>query len=240
MPSIPRVNTFVVTLPTYVGEGNLGAPVVSTPSVPAGSLTIAIPDNSLDFYTMGLTLAGVASSVVSLATSIQTIFDPTGGLRVKDALDPYQYEVVTQALTAAGLPTPAAPPVEVTTPNPLGGVMAASGALAGLAAAAASLSGTQVASSFLSGTVATGIVAGASSPPLTGFPDYSVPLTLINSSLGVISTAISQIATIINTSTDIPSRALVMKSVLSAFAGALNTQAITTAGRTPPVPPTGL
>lgn len=229
--SPPRINTFVITLPPYNGPDG-----VSTPSIPTGTITLAIPDNSIDFYTMGVTLAGVASSVVSLASTIQTIFDPTGGLRVKDALDPYQFAIVTQALTASGLPTPAAPPIEVTTPNPLGGALAGTGVLAGLAATAASLSGTAVASAFVPGTVATGIVA----PTVTGFPDYAAPLTVVNASLGVISTAIGQIATIINTSTDVPSRALVLKSVLSAFAGALNTQAITTAGRVPPTPPTGL
>ncbi len=240
MATIPRVNTFVITLPTYTGVGNLGAPVTSLPNIPGGTLTIAIPDNALEFYAIGLTLAGIASSVVSLATSIQTIFEPTGGLRVKDALDPYQYQIVTQALTASGIPTPAAPPTEVTTPNPLGGAMSAAGALAGLAGAASSLTGTSFVSAFIPGTVTTGIVTEVGDTPLTGFPDYSPALTLINASLGVISTAIGQVATIVNASVDVPSRALVLKSVLGAFAGALNSQAITTAGRVPPVPPVGL
>lgn len=235
--TIPRINTFTITFPPYIGEGNLGAPVASEPTVPTGTFTIAIPDNSLDLYAIGINLAGLAASSVSLATAIQTIFDPTGGLRIKDSLDPYQYAIVTQALTAAGIPSPAAPPVDVTTPNPLGGTMAATGSLAGLAAAAAALTGTQAASLFMPGTVAAGGVVAA---PVTGFPDYAGPLLVINSSLSVISTAVGSIATIITASTDVPSRALIMKSVLSVFSSALNTQAITTAGRVPPTPPAGL
>lgn len=237
MPSIKRINTFTITFPPYLGTGNLGAPVNSNPTVPTGSFTLAIPDNSVDFYAIGVNLAGIASSVVALATAIQTIYEPTGGIRVKDMLDPYQYQVVTQALTASGIPTPGQPPSEIITANPLGGAMAAAGQLAGLAGSAAALAGTQAIDAFMAGTIGTGPIVAL---PLTGFPDYNAPLTVINSSLGVISTAIGSIASMVTASVDVPSRALVLKSVMSLFSSALNTQSIATAGRVPPVPPAGL
>lgn len=237
MPAIPRINTFTITFPPYTGVGNLGAPVVSAPtSIPTGTITLAIPDNSLQFYAMGINLAGVASSLVAVTTALQTFIDPTGGVRVKDALDPYQYQVVTQALSATGIPSPGAPPVDVITPNPLGGAMAASGAIAGAAATAAALGSTAAVENFLSGTLGLGAVLGAG----TGFPDYDAPMTVVNSSLGVINSCMTTIATLITMSVDVPSRALVLKSVMSVFSAALNTQAITAAGRVPPPPPVGI
>jgi hypothetical protein len=202
--------------------------------VPTAAFTLAIPDNSLELYATGTLLAGIASSAVSLATSLQTVIEPTGGLRVKDLLDPYQYQVVSQALVANAQPVPAGTPVSVITANPLGGAMAVTGTLTGLAAgaaAAASAAGL-AATSFLSGSIAagSGVIVG------NGFPDYFAPLTVINSALGVIGTAMGTMATLVNASVDVPSRSLALKSVLGIFQVALNSQAAGIAGRVAPTP----
>ena len=236
MPGIPRPQTFTITFPPYTGIGNLGAPVLSNATIPTATLTTAVPDNSLQFYAMGINLAGIASSLVAVTSALQTIIDPTGGLRVKDQLDPYQYQVVTQALTATGNPTPGAPPVEVITPNPLGGTMVGAGAIAGAAATAAALGSTAAVDNFLTGTLGLGAAVATG----TGFPDYDAPMTVVNSSLGVINSCMTVIATLITASVDVPSRALVLKSVMSVFSAALNSQAITAAGRVPPTPPVGI
>lgn len=230
-PSVPRPNTFTINFPPYTTSTG-----PATPTIPTAVLTTAVPDNSLQFFAVGMNLAGIAAAMVGITTALQTVISPTGGLRVKDQLDPYQYQVVTQALTATGIPSPGAPPTEVITPNPLGGAMSATGVAAGLAAAATALGATSFVEKFMPGTVATGSAVAAG----TGFPDYEAPLTLINSSLGVINTCLTEVNTLITASVDVPSRALVLKSVMSSFTAALNTQSIAAAGRVPPTPPVGI
>jgi hypothetical protein len=231
MPAIPRPQSVTITFPPYTTPSGVGTPTIAT-----GSFTLAIPDNSLQFYAMAINFAGIASSLVAVTSALQTVIDPTGGIRVKDNLDPYQYQVVTQALTAAGIPSPGAPPVDVITPNPLGGAMAGTGAIAGAAATAAALGSTAAVENFLSGTIGIGPIVAVG----TGFPDYDAPMTVVNSSLGVINTCMTTIATLVTLSVDVPSRALVLKSVMSVFSAALNTQSITAAGRVPPTPPVGI
>ena len=238
MPTIARLNQLNVTFPPYTVSGVQSGPGVATgtATIPGASFTLAIPDNSLELYGTGAALAGIATSIVSLATAMQTVIEPTGGVRVKDLLDPYQYQVVSQALVANAQPIPAGTPIEVVTPNPLGGAMAVSGTLVGLAAGAAALASTAglSATSFLTGSLAapaaTAVLVG------NGFPDYFAPLTVINSSLGVIGTALGTMATLLNASVDVPSRSLALRSVLGIFQVALNQQAAGIAGRVAPTP----
>jgi hypothetical protein len=239
MPTIPRINQVTIAFPPYnltgVMPGGATIPGGGISSVPGASFTLAIPDNSLELYATGAALAGIASSIVSLATALQTVIEPTGGVRVKDLLDPYQYQVVSQALVANAQPVPAGTPVSVITANPLGGAMAVTGTLAGLAAGAAAVASTAglAATSFLGGSIGT--------PPTVvlvgnGFPDYFAPLVVINSALGVIGTALGTMATLVNASVDVPSRSLALKSVLGIFQVALNQQAAGIAGRVAPTP----
>ena len=230
-PTVPRPNTFTINFPPYTTSSG-----PATPTIPTAVLTTSVPDNSLQFYAVAINLAGIASSIVAITTAMQTFMDPMGGLRVKDQLDPYQYQVVTQSLAATGTPSPGTPPVDVITPNPLGGAMAATGAVTGLAAAATALGSTAFIEKFLPGTLATGSAIAAG----TGFPDYEGPLAIMNSALGVINTCASIMGTLITASVDVPSRALVLKSVMSAFGAALNTQSIAAAGRVPPTPPVSI
>ncbi len=237
MPTIPRVNTFTIPFPNYTVNGvqNGGGTATGTPIAPNAGIVLSIPDSSLDLYVTAGAIAGIASSVVSLATSLQTIIEPTGGVRVKDLLDPYQYQIVTQALTANALPTPPGTPATTVVSNPLGGAMAVTGSLVGLgaAAAAASQTATTALTSFVSGTLGTGVTVFVGN----GFPDYAGPITAINAGLSVIGTALGTMATLVNASVDIPSRALALKTVLGIFQVAVNQQSAGIAGRVAPTAP---
>lgn len=228
--SIPRPLNFTVLFPQYTAPDG-----PATPTIPEASVTFKIPDNSLELYSIGISLAGLAANVVSIASSIQTIIEPTGGIRLKDQLDPYQYQIVTDALAANSLPIPPAPPLELVTVNPLGGAMAVTGTLTGLAAGAAAAGGSALVQEFFPG-----LFSGSSTLVGPGFPDYASQLLLISSALGIINTALGTTATLLNNSVDVPSRSLLVKTVLAAFNVAVNTQAITTAGRVAPPSPTGL
>jgi hypothetical protein len=236
MATIPRVNQFVINFPPYTVTGvqNGAGTAIGAPTLTNANITVSIPDNSLEFYAIGANLAGIASSVVSLATALQTVIEPTGGVRVKDLLDPYQYQVVSQALVANAQPVPAGTPVSVITANPLGGAMAVTGTLTGLAGAAAASAAAAglAATSFFGGSLVTGSGVHVGN----GFPDYFAPLTTINSALGVIGTAMGTMATLVNASVDVPSRSLALKSVLGIFQVALNQQAAGIAGRVAPTP----
>ncbi len=237
MPTIPRVNTFEIFFPNYTVTGvqNGGGTASATPLSPMGGVVLSIPDNSLDLYLTAGAIAGIASSVVSLATSLQTIIEPTGGVRVKDMLDPYQYQIVTQALSANGLPTPPGTPATTITPNVLGGAMSVTGTLVGLsgAAATASQTATSALTSFVSGSLGTGTAVFTGN----GFPDYAGPITAINAGLSVIGTAMSAMATLVNASVDVPSRALALKAVLGLFQVSVNQQSAGIAGRVAPTAP---
>lgn len=218
LTATPNLLTFTITVPPLEGG--------------VGTLTIALPDHTLQWYSIGLSLAGIASSLVTMALAQQTITSVTGGIRIKDALDPYQYTVITQALAANGQPLPAgAAPADIV-PNPLGGAINGIGALSGIAGLAAAAGATVPVLLPFAASTGTGIVAGGGA-----VPDISGAITLISASLGVISTCLTTMANGLNSSVDVASQALVIKKVMSAFNASLNSQSIATAGRVPPTPP---
>jgi hypothetical protein len=212
-------------------------PVVTTITIPpltggVATQTLNVPNHITSMYAIGLNLSTLASTLVTLATNIQLIVSPTGGIKVKDALDPYAFQVITDALVANGQPVPPGAPETAVTTNPLGGAIAAAGALAGASGLAATLAATQAVDLLATPSVSTGLGA-----TVGAFPDYTASLTLINSALSVINTAVGQIVLSINNSIDVTSQSLVLKGVLSAFNINLTAQAAAVAGRTPPVPP---
>ncbi len=212
-------------------------PVVTTITIPpltggVATQTLNVPNHITSMYAIGLNLATLATTLVTLASNIQLIVSPTGGIKVKDSLDPYAYQIITDALAANSQPIPAGAPSTAVTSNPLGGAITAAGALAGAAGLATTLAATQAVDLLATPSVSTGLGA-----TVGAFPDYTASLTLINSSISVINTAVGTMATLINNSVDVPSQSLVLKGVLSAFNINLTSQAVTTAGRVPPAPP---
>jgi hypothetical protein len=218
LSAVPNPLIFTITVPPLEGG--------------VGTITVNLPDHTLQWYAIGLSLAGIASSLVTMALATQTITSVTGGIKIKDALDPYQYTVITQALEANGQPIPpGAAPTDIV-PNPLGGAIAGAGALSGVAAAAALATGVVPIALPFAVSAGTGIVQGGGAAP-----DISGAMTLISASLAVIGTCLTVMANSLNSSVDVPSQALVIKKVMSTFNASLNTQSIAIAGRVPPIPP---
>lgn len=207
---------------------------VNIPSGGSGVINIPIPDHSFQLNVIALTVARISTYMVTIAESIQLISDPKGGIKIKDALDPYQYEIITKALEANDLPAPSAPPAADIKFNPIGGTIVGIADLAGLAGGAAQLTGTQILQKFYDSV--------SPDPPIitpaTGsFPDYIGSLTTIHASLEIISSCLSVIARSVNNSVDIPSKALLLKGILSAFQIALTEQASDIANRDAPQKP---
>jgi hypothetical protein len=243
------------TIPQYIPIGAVAGLFASPTAtrlinlnlnVPAGgafgNLNFAVPDNTDQFATIGLQLARAAAYMISIAEAIQLISNEKGGIRVKDALDPYQYAVVTAALAANDLPVPPAPDDPNITRNPTGGEIVSTAAdLIGLASTVSAVTsfGNQalgnLAASAFPGSSVDGATFQANSP--IAFPDVTIGLGTISTSIDIITIALSVIARSLNDAVDVPSKALLMKNVLSEFQVALNKQATNIAKREPPEDP---
>ena len=209
----------------------------------SGSINMVAADHSQQLASIGLALARIAAYSISIAEVITLIVDPKGGIRVKDALDPYQYEIVSKALEANEIPSPPPPPANDTTTNTLGGTIAQTADLAG--AAGTLVGALNVAEGYFGEEFDLSLLkimpAGFGTSILAGstiqLPDMTPGLQTIKSSIDIIATAMSIIADSLNKSVDVPSKALLMKSILSLFSVALNEQSIKAANREPPTPP---
>lgn len=207
-----------------------------------GNVNLDIPDHTQQIATIGIQLARMATYMVSLAEAVQLISNPKGGIQIKDALDPYQFETITKALEANELPVPPAPPAADTKRNPTGGeILNQAGDLIGTASTAISIANLgneaigQAIDKFFPGSSAGGVFSFTT--PQIGFPDLTPGLATVSASLDVINIALSVITKSLNEAIDIPSKSLLLKTVLSSFTIALNEQASAAAGREPPSKP---
>lgn len=229
-PFAKQVTSFInVTVPP--GGGN-------------GSITMTTADHSQQLASIGLALARIAAYSISIAEVITLIVDPKGGVRVKDALDPYQYEIISKALEANEIPSPPPPPANDTTANPLGGAIAqtadlagAAGSLVGALNVVEGYFGEEFDLSLLKIMPAGLPIGNLLEGSIINMPDMTPGLQTIKTSIDIIATSMSIIADSLNKSVDVPSKALLMKSILSLFSVALNEQSIKTANREPPTPP---
>lgn len=241
MSTIPK---YVSTLMPPIAKTVTNTLNIAVPSSGgAGSLTFNFPDHTQQLASIGLALARIAAYSISIAEVITLIVDPKGGIRVKDALDPYQFEIITKALEANEIQSPPPPPATDTTVNTLGGTIAQTADLLGAAGAATGALNEvnqyfteefdlNLLKTFTPGLV-TGIVQGAQ----TRLPDMTPGLQTIKSSIDIIATTMSIVADALNRSADVPSKALLIKSILSTFTVGLNEQSIKAANREPPTPP---
>lgn len=221
MPGIPH--GFSITVPPMTGG--------------TATYTFTIPDVATPLIATAATLSTIALSLVQIATIVQTICEPQGGVRFKDLLDPYQYNVVKASMDKSGIPVPPPPPTG-TGPNLLGTALSAAGAL-GTAAAAAGELGI-VTPVLFPPPVGGGTTVIIAPTPATPAPDPQIPMIAVNAALAVISTALSYIATTLNQSVDITSRSLLIKHVLSLFQVNVTNQSLVTAGIVPPAAPSDL
>jgi hypothetical protein len=153
-----------------------------------GSFTLKVPDHSKDLGDIALNMAQNSLALVELAIAIQSIVDEEGGLRIKDQLDPYHYQVIKNALEENNEPVPEVREPNATVLSDLGGEITETGLLSNLATAADALgSVSPLVESYTSlgaakyrvpGRVSTGEVGASfadgnnpeSDSPINGFP----------------------------------------------------------------------
>lgn len=104
-----------------------------------GSFTLKVPDHSKILGDMAKNMAQNAFNLVELAVAIQTIVDEEGGLRIKDQLDPYHYEVIRNALEENGDTVPPLNEPQATILSELGGTITETGLLSNLSVASEAL-----------------------------------------------------------------------------------------------------
>jgi len=194
--------------PIYVGlqvpELNNG--IGSTgPANHTGGFFLNIPNHSAEFGDLAIQMAQEALVTIELAVALQTITDPEGGIKIKDALDPYHYNIVRNALIENKEPVP--PQLSLLPPGGpgLGGITFSGGV----------------------GLPILTEVAGA-------FPSYSLPLNIMSAAITMKTIALQYITSLLRNSIDAVAGALILKNVLDDFSVAVSANAIQKAGGTPP------
>jgi len=235
----------------------VGGPVIHT-----GSFGLLFPNESVEHASIAFALAQEALVTIELAVALQTIMDPKGGIRIKDALDPYHYNIVLNALQENNEPVPVPANPGATTLGKLGGAITETGIFSGIAAAAGTMKSLSTAFNFLkllpqTTTFAPGVgmlpsLTFAALPnntraiqtdvrggiPGTGMPSNSLALKISASAIQIKTAALGYIVSLFRNSIDTEARALVLKNVLDDFSVAVSANAIAKAGGTPPEPTT--
>jgi hypothetical protein len=114
-------------------------PALPFPANHQGSFTLKVPDHSEILGTLAKNMAENAFNLVELAVAVQQIVDPQGGIRIKDQLDPYHYEVIKNALEENGETVPPVKEPNATELSKLGGAMTETGILSNLTTVADAL-----------------------------------------------------------------------------------------------------
>jgi hypothetical protein len=234
----------------------LGGPVFHT-----GSFGLLFPNESVEHASIAFALAQEALVTIELAVALQTIMDPKGGIRIKDALDPYHYNVVKNALAENNEPVPVPANPGATTLSKLGGAITETGLFSGIAAAAGTMKSLSSAFNFLKllpqttaippgvGMIPSLTFAGLpnntraiqtdvrSAIPTgigSGMPSNSLALKISASAITIKTAALGYIVSLFRNSIDTTAQALILKNVLDDFSVAVSANAISKAGGTPP------
>jgi hypothetical protein len=243
--------------PVYVGlqvpEFNDGQ-FSSGPKNHVGGFFLNIPNHSAEFGDLAINMAQEALVLIELAVALQTISDPKGGIRIKDALDPYHFNIVKNALVENNEPVPTPINPGATQLSKLGGSITETGALSAIVSGAQAMRVAGFFSNFLKFTpqvMPFGIAGGFGLGPLTfsggaggiiltevggAFPSYSLPLNIMSAAVTIKTIALQYIVSLIRNSIDTVAGALLLKNVMDDFSVAVSTNAIKKAGGTPPEP----
>ena len=240
--------------PVYVGlqvpELNNG--IGSTgPANHTGGFFLNVPNHSAEFGDLAIQMAQEALVTIELAVALQTITDPLGGIKIKDALDPYHYNIVRNALleNKEPVPTPANPGATIL--SDLGGAITETGALSAIVSGAQAMRTAGFFSDFLKFTPQLSLLpaggpglggitfsGGAGLPILAevagAFPSYSLPLNIMSAAITMKTIALQYITSLLRNSIDSVAGALILKNVLDDFSVAVSSNAIKKAGGTPP------
>lgn len=236
-----------------IPDNSLGPLVFHT-----GSFSLLFPNESVEHASIAFALAQEALVTIELAVALQTIMDPKGGIRIKDALDPYHYNIVKTALEENNEPVPVPANPGATGLGKLGGKITEGGLFTGIAAAAGTMKSLSTAFNFLkllpqttnfppgvgmipsltfaalpnnTGAIQTD-VRGLT--PASGMPSNSLALKISASAIQVKTAALGYIVSLFRNSIDTEARALLLKNVLDDFSVAVSSNAIAKAGGTPP------
>jgi hypothetical protein len=250
--SIPLVPPAIISVGFQVDGYNDGVASTGGRSH-LGGFFLNVPNHSAEFGDLAIQMAQEALVLIELAVALQTITDPKGGIKIKDALDPYHFNIVKNALVEneEPVPTPANPGATLLTQ--LGGTITETGVLSAVVTGAQAMRTIGYFSNFLKFTPqlsllavggylppgATGLAGGTpGSPILTNvigaFPDYSLALNIMSAAVTIKTIILQYIVSLLRNSIDSTAGALLLKNVLDDFSVAVSANAISKAGGTPP------
>jgi len=243
IPPIPAP----ITVAFAVEDFYPGGPVFHT-----GGFILNVPNHSTEFGELAINMAQEALVLVELAIALQTISDPKGGIKIKDSLDPYHYNVIKNALEENGDTVPPTANPGATLLTQLGGAIIETGALSAIATGADAMRTAGFFSDFLKltpqldltgpGNIPFAVPGPDATPPgpfnlgnvgtpiqvaVSGrWPSYSFAINVM-SSAAVIKTIILQyIVSLFRNSIDTEAGALLLKNVMSDFTVAVSKNAI--------------
>lgn len=235
----------IFTFPEYIGTDPI-------PFTQYSFLTLTVPNHSKQFGDIALNMAQNALNMLELVVAFQNVIDEEGGLRIKDQLDPYHYQVIKNALEENGETVPPVTEPAATDLSNLGGAITEFGLLSGIGPAVDALtaagqldflsltpqqSAYPAVAAFNSeaGGVPIDIKqASVWAPPGIGFPDYEYALSIINSAVAIQGLVTSYAVGIFRNAIDTESRALLLKGVLGEFGKQVSDNAIKDTGGEPP------
>jgi hypothetical protein len=228
-----------------------------------GSFSLLFPNESVEHASIAFALAQEALVTIELAVALQTIMDPKGGIRIKDALDPYHYNVVKNALSENNEPIPVPANPGATTLSKLGGAITETGLFSGIAAAAGTMKTLSTAFPLLkllpqttmfppgvgmipsltfaglpnnTGAIQTDVRSAIPTGIGSGMPSNSLALKISASAITIKTAALGYIVSLFRNSIDTTAQALILRNVLDDFSVAVSANAISKAGGTPPEP----
>jgi len=252
IPLVPPAPVYVGLQVPEVNDGQFS----TGPKNHTGGFFLNVPNHSAEFGDLAINMAQEALVLIELAVALQTISDPKGGIRIKDALDPYHFNVVKNALVENNEPVPAPANPGATLLSKLGGTITETGALSAIVSGAQAMRVAGYFSNFLKiapqlmpdGLAVGGIglgggisfSGGAGFPILTAvagaFPSYSLPLNIMSAAVTMKTVALQYIVSLLRNSIETVAGAILLKNVLDDFSVAVSSNAIAKAGGTPPTP----
>lgn len=234
------INTNATELATdMIGEGIEAPLIVTVDGQTPGAVTFKLPNYGPELGKQAIQLAGIALSVIEITQILQNIFSPQGGLRVKDALGPYNYEILKNALEEQGEPVPEPPIPAASQVTQLGGQIAATGAFTGVQTILQGLSAVgklplNVPINFPLPQITTGSGITISG----GVPNLALQLKLITTSLQIINFSVTFVKDNIINAADIESQAILLRNVLDEVSVEVSSNALESSGRPVPEPET--
>lgn len=234
-----------ISFPEYIG-------VNPVPVTQYGFVNLTVPNHSEDFGSIALNMAQNSLNMLELVVAFQNIVDPEGGIRIKDQLDSYHYDVIKNALEENGETVPPVTEPEASTAAKIGGDLTEYGVLGAIGPAVDAMQAAgkldflkitpQVSAypgvinfnSEAGGVPTNPALFSCWAPPGVGFPDYSYSLKIMNSAVAIQGFITQYAVSIFRNTIDTDSRALVLKSVLGEFGKAVSDNAIKATGAEPP------